>query len=94
MLISGLLLLAASAQVLAKDDHRRARELSATGEIMPLEQLLQKLHGYGRVLEVELESEHGQHVYEIEFLDSQGRVQKRYFDARSGEALSGKPGDD
>lgn len=68
-------------------DHERAWQLRESGEIMPLEQLLDKVKSYGRVLEVELESEHGRHVYEIEFLDAQGEVHERYFDAGSGELL-------
>ena len=89
-----LVLLGGTDKLLADDDHYRARELSESGEIMPLEQLLEKIQGYGRVLEVDLESEHGRHVYEIEFLDSEGKVRERYFDASSGELLSDRWKDD
>ena len=94
VLTAGLLLsLAMTGTVLADSDHDRARRLSESGEIMPLEQLLKKVEGYGRVLEVELKSRHGRHVYEIEFLDPDGDVRESYFDARSGEPLS-EPGKD
>lgn len=73
---------------LADQDHDRARRLLESGEIMPLEQLLGRIKPGGRVLEVELESEHGRHVYEIEYLDTYGEVHEGYFDARTGEVLS------
>lgn len=60
-------------------------------EVMPLSQLLQHPDLVGkRLLEVELEREHGRMVYELEILDSNGRVYERYYDAVSGEPLNGK----
>ena len=81
--------LALTGMVTADDDHEQARRLREAGDILPLETILQRAqaHHPGRVLEVELESEHGRHVYEIEILDAQGVVQELYFDAHSGELL-------
>ena len=83
--------LALTGMVMADDDHDhdQARRLREAGDILPLETILQRAQARhpGRVLEVELESEHGSHVYEIEILDAQGVVQELYFDAHSGELL-------
>jgi hypothetical protein len=78
----------------ASDDHEEARELRTRGEVVPLATVLDRPDLAGtRVLEAELEREHGRLVYELEILDSDGRVSKRYFDAATGEALDGKRGD-
>lgn len=81
--------LALTGMVMADDDHEQARRLREAGDILPLETILQRAQARhpGRVLEVELESEHGRHVYEIEILDAQGVVQELYVDAHSGELL-------
>ena len=73
------------------DDHERARELVKSGEIIPLEQLLQQVIGQRsgslRLLEAELEREQGRLVYELELVDEQGVVRELLFDAKTGEAL-------
>jgi uncharacterized membrane protein YkoI len=77
--------------VWADDDHERARELVKSGEILPLEQLLQKVvnndSGKLRLLEAELEDKSGRLVYELELVDEQGVVRELLFDAKTGEAL-------
>lgn len=93
LLQTGLLLgFLISFNIWADEDHERARELVKSGEIMPLEQLLQKIidndMGKLRLLEAELEHEHGRLVYELEVVDEQGVVRELLFDARTGEALS------
>lgn len=92
LLQTGLLLtLFIGANVWADEDHERARKLVKNGEIMPLEQLLQKVmsqtSGELRLLEAELEREDGRLVYELELVDEKGRVRDLLFDARTGEAL-------
>lgn len=86
-----LLALFAGLNVWADDDHERARELVKSGEIMPLELLLQKIvdkdSGKLRLLEAELENKSGRLVYELELVDEQGVVREMLFDARTGEAL-------
>ena len=77
--------------VWADEDHERARELVKSGEIMPLEQLLQKVLnkelGKLRLLEAELEREEGRLVYELELVDEKGVVRELLFDAKTGEAF-------
>lgn len=72
----------------ASDDHEQARQLLEQGVILPLEAIIQKLpEPVERILEVELEDEHGQRVYEIEILNSKGEVKEYVFDAQNGELL-------
>jgi len=93
-----LLLLCASTSVLtpqlalADSDHELARELKQAGDILPLEQILdkvQKLHP-GHVLEVELEKEQQHYIYEIETVDIKGNVWEMQFNAKTGELLKSK----
>ena len=88
VLVSGAMLFTGVPQVTASDDHDKARLLRDGGQIMPLAKILQHPELAGvRVLEVELEREHGRMVYELELLGNDGRVRERYFDAVSGEPL-------
>jgi uncharacterized membrane protein YkoI len=67
----------------------QTRRLIEQGEILPLEEvitLLQKQRP-GHAIEVELEREDGSYIYEIEWLDPQGRVWELDVDARSGKLL-------
>ena len=86
-----LLVFFIGSNVWADDDQERVRELVKSGEIMPLEQLLQKVISQEmaklRLLEVELEHEDGRLVYELELVDEQGVVRELLFDAKTGEAL-------
>lgn len=89
--IPALLLLVGNG-AFASDDHESARRLSKTGEILPLETILENAQQYqpGRVLEVEFESEHGQYIYEIEILNPQGIVWELELDAQTGQLLERK----
>lgn len=79
---------AMSPPVLASDDHERARKLMEQGDILPLETILQNLPpDAGRVLEVGLEREHSQFVYEIEVLNTDGQVKEFIFNAMDGKLL-------
>jgi len=71
-------------------DHDEARRLFENGDILPLETLLSKLREThrGRVLEVELETEQGINIYEIELLTADGQVLEVKADASSGKILS------
>jgi uncharacterized membrane protein YkoI len=73
----------------ASDDYETARELSETGEILPLETILKRAQQYqpGRVLEVEFESKHQQYIYEIEILNAKGIVWELKLDANTGKLL-------
>jgi len=73
----------------ADEDQEQARRLVETGDILPLEVILEKHRATapGDILEIELEAEHGVLVYEIEWLDADGQVWKWQIDARSGERI-------
>ena len=70
---------------IADDGSRRAREGVRSGQLVPLERLLEQARREhpGDVLEVELDD--GE--YEIEILRDDGRVVELTFDARSGRLL-------
>jgi uncharacterized membrane protein YkoI len=91
----GVALLVAVTRLLAgeteagEESHEMARALQQAGDIRSLEEVLVRMraeHG-GRVLEAELEREDGRYLYEIELLDDAGKVNKLFYDARTGEAI-------
>ena len=72
----------------ASNDHEVAKALRQEGTILPLSELLAREELAGvRVIEAELEHEHGRAVYELELLHDNGRVYERYYDATTGEPL-------
>ena len=75
--------------------HDRAKSLQQTGEILPLEDIIQRAQQQhpGRVLEAELERKGERYVYEIEIADKDGTVWELYIDARSGELIKSKKDD-
>ena len=90
LLIPGLIVAAViSGIALGESDHQLSRRLMEKGEILPLQDVLGHIQREraGRVLEVELESEGGRYVYEIELLSDEGRVWEYKLDAASGEIL-------
>lgn len=60
-----------------------------TGKVLPLEDLLTRHRAKipGRLLDIEVEQEHGRIVYELEVVDDRGHVYKYYLDAQSGKWL-------
>jgi len=87
---SAAMLFQGGVQVVAADDHDEARELRHAGNIVSLSELLGRPELLGqRVLEAELEREHGRLVYELELLDDAGRVHERVYDALTGQPLNG-----
>jgi uncharacterized membrane protein YkoI len=56
---------------------------------LPLETILARFPSkkYGKLLDLEVEREHGTVVYEIEFLRSDGRIVEIEVDARNGAIL-------
>lgn len=70
-------------------DHDRARRAIEQGEILPLAEIFARARARfpGRVLETELDREHGLWVYELKILDPQGRLFEVSVDARSGDIL-------
>ncbi len=77
---------------LADGDHDRAKRLKEAGEILPLEQVIEKAKKDhpGQLLEAELEEKKGRLIYELELLDEEGIVWELKYDAKSGELLKEK----
>jgi uncharacterized membrane protein YkoI len=88
-MLAGILYFANIAPVTAEDDHVTARKLRESGQILPLEQILERARARqpGQVLETELERKHDVYVYEVEILDADGWVWELKFDARTGELI-------
>lgn len=76
----------------ADDDHVRAKDLVESGEILPLDKLLQIAFDgqQWRLLEAELEQEHDRYIYELEILDDKGKVREQKYDAKTGKLLRDK----
>ena len=91
-LFTTALLACVSILAYADDDHEKAKRLLESGDILALETVLQNARSIqpGKILEVELETEKGQKVYEIELLTSDGTILELLFDARTGEHISTK----
>ncbi|MEZ5507946.1 MAG: PepSY domain-containing protein [Gammaproteobacteria bacterium] len=76
----------------ADDDSREVRRLVQEGKVMSLEALL-GMHRdrlQGRILDLEMEEEHGRVIYEIKTLDAEGVVREVEVDAQTGEWLREK----
>ena len=72
-------------------DHEMARRLVQSGEILPLERILDNEKVRGRkLLEVELKRKHGVYVYEVEVVNARGEVIELRFDAKTGQMLREK----
>ncbi len=70
-------------------DQDQALELRQAGEILSLEQILERARRHlrrGRLIKAELERESGRLVYELEYVDA-GEVREFLFDAVTGEFL-------
>jgi uncharacterized membrane protein YkoI len=80
-----------SFQAGASEDISQAevRELVDAGEILPLETILERLpaENYGRLLDLEVEREHGSIIYEFEFLRKDGQIVEIKVDARNAAVL-------
>lgn len=73
-------------------DHERALQAMEAGEIKALSDILVSISKEtpGRVLEVELERERGQWIYEIKLIQDTGLIMKLEVDARSGQVLKSR----
>lgn len=87
-----LLIMFGEGTALSGDDHDRAKQLMDAGDILPLEEIIEKAgREYpGRILETELEEKGDQMIYELEILDENGIVWELRFDARTGKLLKRK----
>ena len=89
-LLMGVAVLAfgTGSRVAASDDHDAIQALREDGRILPLSTVLASDDLAGmRVLEADLEREHGRFVYELEVLDAGGHVTERYYDAVTGQRI-------
>jgi uncharacterized membrane protein YkoI len=70
-------------------DAETLRKWVEAGEVLPLEKLLARHRERipGRLLDLEVEREHGRIVYKLEVVNEWGQVYEIYLDAQSGEWL-------
>ncbi len=89
LVLLGFIFLIISNQSFADDDHNDAYRLLRSGDILPLEKILEisRKQITGRILEVELEHEDNQFIYEIEVLDKKGIVWEIKINAATGTIL-------
>lgn len=77
-------------------DAEIARGLVAEGRILPLSDVLEAAlrEQPGRVIEVDLDSDDGRHVYEFEIVDADGRVWELEMDAATATLIERELEDD
>ena len=77
---------------MARDDHDKARKALESGQVLPLQQILQKISkDYpAQVIEVELERKSNGWIYEIKQLSADGSISKLEVDAKTGIVLKQK----
>ncbi len=85
---------ASSAWARDDKDQDRVRDAVRAGEVMPLDELRERLRRSqpGELLELELEREDGRWIYRVKLLQPGGRIVKLEVDARSGEILRERRG--
>ena len=73
-----------------EDDQDRVRDLRQQGKILPLSVIVERLTARhpGRILQVELENEHGRRVYEIQMILKGGILRTFHVDAHTGAILA------
>ncbi len=71
------------------DEHDRVRAMMERGEVLPLSAILEIVarEAPGEVIEVDLDEDDGEVIYEIEVLNERGRVLEIEIDAVTGEVL-------
>lgn len=92
LLTMSLVLSAHGAALASSSDHDNARAALEAGEIMPLTAILTKLESQmtGQIIEVELEREGGEWIYEIKLLEKNGYRRKVKVDAKTATVISSK----
>lgn len=75
-----------------KADHERARQAVEAGDVLPLRTILEQVERTypGQVMEVELDREKGEWVYEVKLLGKGGALMKLKILARDGTILGFK----
>jgi len=89
LLLAAALVLAAPLPAFADDDHERALAAVERGDALPLDEVLAQitLREGERLIDVELERDDGRWVYELELIDTRGRVRELELDALTAEEL-------
>jgi uncharacterized membrane protein YkoI len=89
MVASLLVLLLAQAGASAGERPETIRQLKEAGEILSLEKIAERANAIkpGEILETELERKRNGYIYEVEILDSGGRVWELKLDAKSGKMI-------
>lgn len=74
------------------EDHERAHKLMREHQVLPLSDIMASVaHAYpGKVLDVELEEEHGKIVYEMKILGADGVLREIDVDARNARIIKSK----
>lgn len=88
-IVLAIFVLVSSIRAHADIDQATARQLSATGKILPLEKIHEKAKHIksGKILETELEKKRGKYLYEVELLDEHGIVWEIKLDAATGQLI-------
>ena len=78
-----------------KPDHDRARQAVEAGDVLPLRTILERVEREypGQIMEVELDREKGEWVYEVKLLRKGGALMKLKILARDGTILGFKEKD-
>jgi uncharacterized membrane protein YkoI len=73
-------------------DHERARQAVEAGDVLPLRTILDRVEREypGQIMEVELDREKGEWIYEIKLLRKGGALMKLKIQARDGTILGFK----
>lgn len=89
LLATGLLLFGAGTGLADDDDHDLARRALEEGRALPLAEILAKMKPDlpGKVIEVVLEIDDGNLVYDLKVLSAKGRLQEIEVDAATGKIL-------
>jgi uncharacterized membrane protein YkoI len=87
-----LVMLTAALPAWAEGDHDRARRALLSGEVLPLQTIIDRAQAEygGQFSGAELEDEDGRMVYEIILITPEGRVAKLHYDAHDGTLLRAK----
>lgn len=86
---AGALVFQAPSVLADDDDWRKLHEEVLAGHIKPLREILESLERdwQGQVIDVDIETEDGRRLYEIEMLGPQGQVVVFEIDAVTGELM-------
>jgi uncharacterized membrane protein YkoI len=94
-LLATFLLLSPLHTARADDDHIEARRLLDAGKILPLEVILKNVRREfpGKILDLKLENDDHQIMYEVELLDKDGVVKEIHVNAKTGKVLLNRKDD-